>query len=206
MSQFLQLFDTWHLIRLFGLLAYFFFTMSLAFGMLSRLSVFKKEKGLFNFIHMSSSWSGLFTLLAHILILLINHYQPYTILEIIVPFAATYEPVASALGTIDFFIFLIVLFTSDVLLGKMNRALWKWLHLLVFPAWVLMLLHGLIMGTDSATWWGAVVYGASAFIILFIFTAKVMDREKKPESRRMTEKRRSGKQAGGQEKGHPYLP
>jgi methionine sulfoxide reductase heme-binding subunit len=178
MEHFLQLFDTWHIIRLLGLLAYFFFSMSLIFGMLSRLSVFKKKKGFFNLIHMSSSWAGLFTLLGHMLVLLIDHYQPYTLIEIILPFTAQYEPIASALGTLAFFIFLIVLFTSDVLMNKMKRSTWKWIHLMVFPAWVLMLLHGIIMGTDSTTWWAVAVYGVSAIIMVILFAVKVMDRGK----------------------------
>jgi DMSO/TMAO reductase YedYZ heme-binding membrane subunit len=176
MEYFLQLFDTWHLTRLFGFLAYFFFSMSLIFGMLSRLSAFKKKKGFFNLIHMSSSWAGLFSTLAHVLVLLINHYQPYTIVEIIIPFASHYETIASALGTISFFIFLIVLFTSDVLISKMKRSTWKWIHLMVFPAWVLMLLHGILMGTDSSTLWGIIVYGVSAILILILFVAKSLDR------------------------------
>ena len=176
MDYFLQVFDTWHLIRLFGWVSYFFFSMSLVFGMLSGMVAFKKEKGLFNLIHMSSSWAGLFSLFGHILILLISHYQPYTIVEIILPFASHYERLASAMGTIAFFIFLIVLFTSDLLISKMNRSTWNWIHLMVFPAWVLMLLHAIIMGTDSGTWWGEVVYGASAFIIISLFVARSMSR------------------------------
>jgi len=176
MEKYLQIFDLWHIIRLFGLLAYFFFSMSLAFGMLSRMSAFKKNRGLFSFIHMSSSWAGLFATLGHILLLIIDKYQPYKIVEIFVPFASKYEPLASALGTIAFFIFLIVLFTSDLLMGKMEKSTWKWIHLMVFPAWVLMLLHSIIMGTDTSTLWGAAVYGVSAVIIVILFIAKSMDR------------------------------
>ncbi|MED1204581.1 ferric reductase-like transmembrane domain-containing protein [Heyndrickxia acidicola] len=176
MSQYLQLFDTWHIIRLLGFLGYFFFSMSLAFGILSRMSVFKKKKGFFNLIHMSASWAGLFSVLGHVLVLLIDHYQPYTILEIIVPFAARYQTVASALGTIAFFIFVIVLFTSDVLITKMKKSTWKWIHLWVFPSWILMLFHGVFIGTDSSTRWGAWVYGASAAIIVLLFVVKAMDR------------------------------
>jgi methionine sulfoxide reductase heme-binding subunit len=179
MAQFLQVFDTWHIIRLLGFLAYFFFSMSLVFGMLSRISAFKKKKGIFNLIHMSSSWAGLFSVLGHMLVLLIDHYQPYTILEIMVPFEAHYETLASALGTIAFFIFLIVLFTSDVLIAKMKRSTWKWIHLMVFPSWVLMLLHGVIIGTDSSTLWGAGVYGGSVIIIVLLFVAKAMDKEQR---------------------------
>lgn len=178
MSTSLQLFDTWHIIRLFGLLAYFFFSLSLVCGMLSRMSAPKKNKGLLSSIHMSSSWSGLFSTLAHVLVLLISHYQPYTIKEIIVPFTSHYQNLASAFGTLAFFIIIIVLFTSDVLIGKMNKSLWKWIHLTVFPAWLLMLLHGVMMGTDRRAWWSLSVYGASAFIILILFVAKAMDKEK----------------------------
>lgn len=178
MQQYLQLFDAWHLIRLFGWLAYFFFSMSLVFGMLSRMEAFKKKRGLFSAIHMSSSWAGLFSTLVHILILLIDAYQPYTIIEIFVPFAAKYETFASALGTIAFFIIVLVLFTSDVLMSKMKRSTWKFIHLMVFPAWALMLLHGVIMGTDSGTWWATGVYAVTGAIIIGLFLAT--GNEKRP--------------------------
>ncbi|WEG12092.1 ferric reductase-like transmembrane domain-containing protein [Pullulanibacillus sp. KACC 23026] len=176
MQNFLQLFDTWHLIRLFGWLAYFFFSMSLVFGMLSRMSSFKKKWGLFSAIHMSSSWAGLFATLGHILILIVDSYQPYTIKEIFIPFVAQYDRIASGLGTLAFFIIVIVLFTSDVMRSKMNKKVWKRIHLMVFPAWLLMLIHGVVMGSDTKTVWGTSVYWISGIIIIILFLVKSMNR------------------------------
>lgn len=170
-----QLFSTWHVIRWMGLLAFFFFTMSLAFGMLGRFNRFRKNKGLFQLIHISSSWAGINACLIHMLILIIDHYRPYKVAAIFVPFVSGYMRAASALGIIAFYLFLVVLFTSDVLLGKMNRSMWKTAHLLVFPSWLLMLGHAVWMGADTSAWWGKTLYGTAVAVILTLFVFYLME-------------------------------
>lgn len=172
----LEMLNSWYIIRFMGLLAYFFFTMSIFGGMLGRIQAFKRQKAVLFQIHLLSAWTGLFTVLIHLLFLLIDTYEPFTLLEIVIPFTAEYESFASALGTISFYLFLLVIFTSDVLLKKLPRALWKNLHLLVFPAWFGMLIHGFLIGTDT---YHAGIFTFYIGSFLAIFIAYIFKRDEK---------------------------
>ncbi|MFJ8262515.1 ferric reductase-like transmembrane domain-containing protein [Rummeliibacillus sp. NPDC094406] len=144
------MFNTWEWIRICGFLAYFYFTVSVIFGLFRKSPSITKQKNLLFHLHLSAGWLGLLALIMHVLLLLIDHYQPYSIIEILVPFTAKYKPLLSAIGTISLYVFLVVIMTSDLLIRKMNRQLWKSIHFLVLPAWVMIFLHGVFIGTDSA--------------------------------------------------------
>lgn len=175
---FLETINTWILIRYFGLLAYLFFTLSIIFGMLGYFQVFKKRKALLHNIHLTSSWLGLFSIIIHMLLLLIDHYQPYTIKELLLPMAAAYKPILSGLGTISFFLFLLVIVTADVMVKVKKRPIWKKIHILVFPAWLGMVLHGFYIGTDSGNVAIASFYAGSSIIVVGLVILQSIEKSK----------------------------
>lgn len=142
-------FNTWEWIRLLGLISYFYFTVSIIFGLLRKMPAIHSHNNLLYQIHQSASWMGLLALVAHMLLLIIDQYEPYSIAELMIPFASDYKPALSSLGTVAFYLFFIVIITSDLWIRKMNFTIWKWLHLAVIPAWSLSLIHGMLIGTDS---------------------------------------------------------
>jgi len=142
--------NTWEWIRLCGFVAYFYFTVAVIFGLFRKSPTIKKQKKLLFQLHLSEGWLGLFALIAHALLLLIDQYQPYRLIEILIPFTSTYQTILSALGIFSFYVFLLVLITSDLWITKMNRKIWKSIHFLVLPAWVMSFVHGVFIGTDSS--------------------------------------------------------
>lgn len=177
--EFFELVNTWVLIRLFGLLAYLFFTLSVIFGMLGQFAFFKHKKAILFQVHLSSAWAGLVTVLVHMLLLLIDSYQPYGLGEILIPFAASYSPILSGIGTIAFLLFLIVIFTSDVMMKVLGRPLWKKIHTLVFPSWLGMVVHGLFLGTDSANIGVYSFYMASIIIVMAVLLLALLNEQNK---------------------------
>ncbi|HEX6594919.1 MAG TPA: iron reductase [Bacillota bacterium] len=166
--------DNWMLIRLFGFLAFFLFTLSVFFGMASQLRICKKKIGLFMSIHLSAAWAGIFTLLVHMLLLLRDTFIPYTIGELIIPFQSSHEPIATALGIFAFYFLLIVMITSDFWMKRLGRKMWKKIHFLVFPSWLLMLIHSVWMGTDTSEPWAVAIYSSAlALFVGFIFLRKM---------------------------------
>jgi len=105
-------------------------------------------------------------------VLIIDHYEPFNLGEILIPFSAEYESLPSALGTIAFYLFLMVIMSSDLWMRTMNRSLWKKLHFLVLPAWVLSLAHGVLIGTDSEKPVILLFYLISAGLILSVLIAR----------------------------------
>ena len=176
MMRFFLEINTWEWIRVLGLLAYFYFTMSVVFGILGRFSFAKSKKFLIYNLHMSSAWMGIFMVIGHMLILIIDHYEPYKIVEIVIPFAADYHPILSGIGTISFYLFLLVMVTSDLLMKKIKRPVWKKIHYFVFPAWLFTLLHSLFIGTDTSNPVIAMFYGATSILVLFLILLKLLDK------------------------------
>lgn len=169
-----MLFSTWEWIRLLGLLSYFYFSMSIFFGLLRKSSTLKSNKNLYFQLHQMSGWMGFITVIVHLLLLMIDQYEPYTISEIVLPFSANYQALLSGLGTIAFYLFLIVLLTSDIWINKMNFSLWKKMHFLVLPAWILSLIHGLFIGTDSNQMLIILFYSSTVIVIITALLVRLM--------------------------------
>lgn len=186
-----MLISTWTGIRILGLLAYFYFTIAVIFGLLRKSSYVKSKKNLIYHIHQSASWIGFIALIGHMILLLIDKYQPYSLTELVIPFASDYKTGLSSLGTIGFYLFLMVMFTSDLLMTKMNRKVWKVLHIMVLPAWLLSLAHGIFIGTDSANPYIQLFYfitAGIAFIIMILRVATKDDKKKATTRRTVTTK------------------
>ncbi|WP_342431508.1 iron reductase [Neobacillus sp. FSL H8-0543] len=124
-------------------------------------------------MHKISGWTGMLTVVFHAVLLLMDQYVPYQIREIFIPFLAKNDPVFSALGTISYYLFLLTLATSDFFIKTLGRALWKRIHFLVIPAWILMILHGILIGTDSAQPWAASVYGGGIILVMILMAFSV---------------------------------
>lgn len=170
-----EIFTNWNLIRVSGMLAFFWLTISIIFGMLSTFSMLKPKKSYLFTIHQSSGWGGLLTIVFHMIVLWQDQFVKYSLWEILVPFSAKNEPVFSAFGTIAFYLFLLVIFSSDFWMKKLGKKWWKMVHLSVLPAWLFMLLHGMLLGTDSGTTLANVIYIASITIMSSILLLRVFD-------------------------------
>lgn len=168
-------YSTWTLIRSSGFLAYFFMTISLSFGLISTFSIMKKQKASLLVIHQTSGWYGLLTIIFHVILLWNDQYLPYTVREILLPLAAQNEPIFSALGTISFYLFFLVIGTSDFFIKRLGRARWKKIHLAVILAWAMMIIHGIIIGTDTTAPWALFLYASGIFSIMILMIIRYLD-------------------------------
>lgn len=163
-----EIFSIWTLIRASGLLAFYFMTISLAFGLLSSLSIMKKKKTMLVSIHQTGGWYGLLTIVFHMMLIWQDKYVPYSLGEILLPFSAKNAPILSALGTLSFYFFSLVIVSSDFFIKKLGIKRWKKLHFYVIPAWILMVIHGLAIGTDSSKPWALFIYASGCSTIVII--------------------------------------
>ncbi|WP_318505007.1 ferric reductase-like transmembrane domain-containing protein [Bacillus sp. T3] len=170
-----ELFSTWNLIRVSGLLSYFLLTMSLAFGFLQSFQSLKRKKPVFLLIHQNSGWIGLLVIVFHMMLLFWDQYVHYPVLSILVPFNSEHEPFYSGLGTISFYLFLMIIGSSDFFMKKLGRIVWKKIHLLAIPAWILMAIHGFMIGSDSSKGWAQLIYIVSVSIIMVLGVARGME-------------------------------
>lgn len=178
--------SNWNLIRISGFLAYFLFTFSIAAGITGRISILQKNKQLVMELHQQSGWVGLLTVIFHFTLLLKDHYAPYTLKEIFIPFIAENEPFYSALGTISFYLLIITVATSDFLMKRLGKNLWKKIHFAVIPAWLLSLLHSVFMGTDSQQMWATYLYSGGLVLIVVLLIFRYLDSQVKQNKKKVS--------------------
>lgn len=168
-------FSTWNLIRISGFLAYFLFTLAISAGLMSKLLAFQKKKPFLIELHETSGWTGLVTTVFHLTVLTVDHYAPYKLKEIFIPLMAENAQISSAFGTISFFLFFIVIASSDFLKRRLGVQIWRKLHLLVIPAWILMLLHGIMIGTDSNLTWATTLYSSGIVLVMTLIVFRFLE-------------------------------
>lgn len=154
---------TWFLTRTAGLLAYVFLWLAAVTGLLqsSRLAGRAVPAGLVLAVHRwASAWS-LYAVAVHMVILLYDRWQPFSLAGILLPFASHFRPLEVALGVYSLYAALGVQVTS-YLLGRIDPRVWRWTHWLSIPAYLLALAHGLALGTDTRLPWVQALYMLTA--------------------------------------------
>ena len=183
-----MLLSIWEWIRLLGFLAYFYFTVSIVFGLIRKTHAIHSNKNLYFQLHQISGWLGFVAVIAHMILLIIDQYEPYQISEILIPFMSSYQSILSGFGSIAFYLFLIVIVTSDLWIRKMGFSVWKKVHFLIFPAWILSLIHGIFIGTDSNNGVIMIFYGGTVTLVAITFIVRVIGEGDKKKDIRFKKK------------------
>jgi methionine sulfoxide reductase heme-binding subunit len=166
----------WIIIRVTGLTAYFLLTLSLLAGIYRHIP---RKKGSILAFHQIIGQVALLCIGIHACLLLYDSYEPYSLQAILIPFASSRDPILIGIGTIATYLLIIVVFTSDFM-KEFGRSVWKKVHYLVFPLWLLSAIHGLFLGTDSETIWAEILYGSTSLAVIFatLFLVLMMNRKK----------------------------
>lgn len=107
---------------------------------------------------------GLAASTAHGLFLLVDSMYPQSLSQILIPGTTSFKPLEVGLGTVAFYAMLITYF-SFAWRAKMPQKLWRSLHFLSYPAFILATLHGSWVGSDPLR----VLYLASIGAVVFSF-------------------------------------
>ncbi|QNR22334.1 hypothetical protein HNY42_00680 [Exiguobacterium sp. Helios] len=161
-----------------GLTGHFFLTLSVLAGLLGSFPALRKQKARLHNIHLYSGWAGLLAIVLHATLIVVDTYAPLSLLEILIPGTASYEPLWNAFGTISLYLFGFVLVTSDFLKEALGKTLWKLTHWLVLPAWLLMTLHGIFIGTDTGTLFTTIWYACSTLTLFTLILYRMQVRPK----------------------------
>ncbi len=141
---------SWHLIRSAGITAYILLTISVLWGLaLSSRIVKDWSPGVLSLLmHSTISWLALALGLIHALLLMVDKYFSYQVSDLFVPFTGPYRPIAVGLGTLAFWILLVVTLSFSVKRFTGYR-IWKFIHFGSYFAFMLVTAHGLLAGTDA---------------------------------------------------------
>src|SRR5467141_192571 len=165
----------WVLARVAGLGSYGALAIALVTGIALRTAVFdwlgsnRAVRSLHEYT--TVLWIPLAGL--HLLSLLLDSTARIGLLDLVVPFHASYGTLAIGLGALSLDILLVVTVTA-FLKRRMNKIAWLWLHRLAYAAFALIFFHAVLSGTDfsdplvSAITWGA------ASMLLLLATARAI--------------------------------
>ncbi|WP_181151158.1 ferric reductase-like transmembrane domain-containing protein [Paenibacillus sp. PCH8] len=170
---------TWNIIRISGIAAYLLFFAGVFLGIAQGMPMVKgKPKAAMFQWHTRTTWLAFGLGLVHALTLYIDHYSPFTWSELLIPFTASVHPLGSGLGTLAFYGLLIVLLSSD-LRSKLGRKWWLMFHMLSYPVFIGLLVHGMVTGTDSGHVVVRLMYVFTGLCILGMSVLRGLLRERK---------------------------
>jgi predicted ferric reductase len=112
----------------------------------------------------------------HGLILLADPYIHYTLDQVLIPFASVnYRPLWVGLGQIALYLLIPATLTFYLRRWISYRA-WRMIHYLNFVVFALVIVHGIMSGTDTAGVWVSGLYWVSALsvIALTVYRASVV--------------------------------
>lgn len=173
----------WYMARIGGIIAYLLLWLSVVWGLLMSTKISKTMApqlvyGLHEFLALLAlGFMGL-----HSLVLLGDSYFDFTIFNLAIPFTAPYEPLWTGIGTITFYLSL-VLTASFYVRKRIGQKVWRALHYLTFLAYALALGHAVMAGSDSDTSLMTFIYLLTGLSVLFLtyyrlFTLKLKSTRK----------------------------
>ena len=144
----------WYASRATGIVALLLLTAVLVLGILVNRQ--GRLPGLPRFavtdLHRNLSLLSVAFIAVHILTAVADSYVHIPLLSAVVPFASGYERLWLGLGAISLDLMAAMIVTS-LLRGRLNRVVWKAVHLLAYASWPIAFAHSLGSSKDLQQGW-----------------------------------------------------
>jgi predicted ferric reductase len=165
----------WYLARAAGVVAFCLVTFSTALGLCisSRLGGGFFEKAWIYELHKFAALLALGFVGVHIIVLLPDPWTSFGLVDLIVPGAAPYRPFAVGAGVLAMYGALIGTF-SFYIKRWIGYRTWRTLHYTTFGTFGLMLLHGVLAGTDSSQAWLALIYATGGVLVFGLTLYRIL--------------------------------
>ncbi len=140
----------WYVARSSGLVAWALLAASVVVGLLMTTKIVRRWVKAAWLLDLHRWLGGLALVFTgvHVGALLLDTYVHFGVASILVPLAARWHPVAVAWGVASLYLLAAVELTS-LARRHLGHRLWKRVHVLSFPLFVLSTIHGLSAGTDG---------------------------------------------------------
>lgn len=159
----------WYLTRAAGLMGYFLIWLSTAWGLVVSTKILDPilERAYAYDFHEYLSWLGLAFVATHVIVLMADKYLPYSLWQVMIPFLSPYRPLWVGIGTIAFYLSLLVTITF-YFKKKIGMATFRKIHYLSLVSYLGATLHGLYAGTDSVLPIANLLYKGTFLVTLFL--------------------------------------
>jgi len=162
--------ELWFANRGTGFVLLVLLTLSTMLGVLSTARVSPRiwPRMLSQGLHRNVSLLAVTFLAAHVVTAVVDTFVDIRWWNAFVPFSGTYKPLWLGFGSFALDLLIAVTATS-VVRHRMSHRPWRAVHVMAYAAWGLGLVHGLQMGTDVATVWGAAInYGCIGVVLVAV--------------------------------------
>jgi predicted ferric reductase len=165
----------WFVSRAAALVAYLLLWASTVWGILiSSKAVKELVSGPLAFtLHNVTAWLALGFGAVHALALLGDRVVSFSLAGLLLPFAASYQPVLTGLGTLALYTGLLVSL-SFYFTKHIGHRTWRLIHMLSYLMFVGVTVHSVLLGTDSRTLVMQAVYLLAGGSVLFLTLFRVL--------------------------------
>ncbi len=165
----------WYVTRAAGLISYLLLWLSTVWGLAVTNKVLDPvlHRAFTYDFHQFLSLLAIGFVILHIVVLLADQYLPFSVAQILVPFAAPYRPVWVGLGTIGLYLTLLVSLTFYIR-RWIGQKTFRAIHLVSYLAFIAAAAHGLFAGTDSPLPTVQVMYVVTSLSVLFLTVYRIV--------------------------------
>jgi hypothetical protein len=111
----------------------------------------------------------------HIATLALDTYLPFSLTQLVVPFASHYRPLPTAIGIVAMEL-LVAVGITNALRRRLPQRFWRRAHYATFVVWGAATVHGLTAGTDRGALWLSTLYVVSIAAVLTALALRVSGR------------------------------
>lgn len=156
----------WYAMRAAGVVLVVLLTASTALGVFSTARAGSRRWPRFatQALHRNVSLIASLLLVVHIVCAVLHEFVDIRWWDAFVPFLGPYEPLWIGLGAVATDLMIVIVITSLVRERLQHRG-WRIIHLFSYVAWVIGVVHGLGIGTDSFTAWGLSISAVSIGVV-----------------------------------------
>ncbi len=166
---------TWNVARGGGFTAYILLAISVALGLAltSQMQAPRWPRIINSELHNFVTLLALVFTFVHVAAVWLDPFTRFGWNEVFIPLASHYRPLWIALGIVALYLG-IAIALSTLLRPYIGYTWWRRLHVLTLVVYALVTVHGIATGSDSATWWGIVIYGGSVLLVGSLLSARLL--------------------------------
>ncbi len=197
---------TWYVTRAGGMVAFALLTAAvlIGIGLAGRARLQRWPRFAVDEVHrFVGLLAGSFVAL-HVLVLLIDGYMPFSLIDLVVPGAASFRPFATALGVVGMEL-MIALAMTNRYRNRLSYRTWRRAHYLNFAVWLLALVHGILSGTDSRAIWATGLYGVAGASVAGLLAWRILSAAAVRDRRLRQRPPELGAPAGARQSTQPLL-
>lgn len=164
----------WYMARSAGIVAYLLLWGSVAGGILvgnKLLNGLVKPPVVYE-VHKTLSILALIVGMFHGFILLGDSYMNFSLLDLLIPFHSSYQPLAVGLGILGLYL-TAILVASFYIKKRIGQRAWRLLHYTSFGVWIMTSLHGIVAGTDTQSIVMKMVYVVAVVSVGYLLTYRI---------------------------------